>query len=424
MTILNTAKFILRRFARADRGNVAIIFAVSIVPLLAAAGAAIDLMRMSAAQTQLQAALDAGSLAGAMATKFSSTQRINIATAAFNDDLKNSDFAGMTITPAFTINTSTVVGTVSASLPTSLMNVVGITAMDVSAKTEVSSPGPSYAEIAFVLDYSGSMADTAGSQVKYIAMRDAATKLINDLTAANPNKLKFALVPFSDQVYTSLPQPDVLGQTGLGTWTGCTLDNPYPFNLTDALPNGTNASKWGQAFPPNVYKTPCSGYVQRNLKIRPLSNDYAGLKSQIAAMTPYANTHIALGVQFGYQVLSPNGVYNSVSQIASYSDKTNTKYLVLLTDGTQTEPAFGKNGARDVTSGETNLVAVCNNAKSVGITILTMAVGVDDAATSSRLQNCSSDPGNDFFVINTSDDMATAFQSITGKINSMAFLSK
>lgn len=57
------AKRAARRFTRADSGQVAIIFAVALLPLLFASGAAIDYMRYSAAKTQLDAALDSVILA-------------------------------------------------------------------------------------------------------------------------------------------------------------------------------------------------------------------------------------------------------------------------------------------------------------------------------------------------------------------------
>jgi von Willebrand factor type A domain len=95
--------------------------------------------------------------------------------------------------------------------------------MDVGANSEVSIPTNKNAEIAFVLDYSGSMTEYAGGEVKYVAMRDAVTKLVNNLTASNSDKLKFALVPFSDQVLTDIPNQYVYGQPAVGMWAGCTL---------------------------------------------------------------------------------------------------------------------------------------------------------------------------------------------------------
>jgi Flp pilus assembly protein TadG len=424
MSVTKKISNVWKRFAKANRGSTGVIFAVSLVPILVAAGAAMDFSNFYATRNHIQVALDAGSLAGATAAGKTVAERKKIATDTFNANMSAIDLANPNIKVNFTPNAKTVVGSATTEIPTSFMSLAGMNTLDISTNSEVSIPTNKNAEIAFVLDYSGSMNEIAGSQVKYVAMRNAVTKLVNNLTAANPTKLKFGLVPFSDQVLTDIPKPYVYGQTGAGTWTGCTLDNPSPYNLTDSPPTGGDATKWNQPTPAWLWTSACNGYSARKLKVRPLSNDFAGLKSQISAMTPYANTHIALGVQFGFQMLSPNGIYNSSSTIASYADASTIKYLVLLTDGTQTEAAFGPGGVRDISQGEKNLVTLCENAKSAGIQILTMAVGVNDVATSARLQNCASDPTNNFFVINTADDMAQAFATITGQIAQQAYLSK
>ena len=52
----------VKRFARADQGNIAMIFAITLVPLLAIVGAAVDYTRASAARSAMQAALDTASL--------------------------------------------------------------------------------------------------------------------------------------------------------------------------------------------------------------------------------------------------------------------------------------------------------------------------------------------------------------------------
>jgi Flp pilus assembly protein TadG len=424
MNFTKTAARIAKRFAKAERGSTAVIFALTLVPILVAAGAAMDFVSFYNQRNHLQSALDAGALAGATAKDASNAQRIKIATDSFKANMNETDLANGSLLFNFVPSAKNVVGTAHLEIPSLFMKLASMNNLDMDTHTEVMIPSDKNAEIAFVLDYSGSMNEVAGSQVKYIAMREAVTKLVNNLTAANPTKLKFGLVPFSDQVLTDLPKSTVYGAAGPGMWTGCTLDNPSPFNLTDTVPTAGDGSKWNQPTPAWLWTSGCGGYAARKLKVRPLSNDFAGLKSQISAMTPYANTHIALGVQFGYQLLSPNGVYNSAGTVADYTDTNTIKYLVLLTDGTQTEAAFGAGGARDISQGETNLVALCDNAKASGIQILTMAVGVSDAATSARLQGCASDATNNFFVVNTADDMAQAFATITGQIAQQAYLSK
>jgi Flp pilus assembly protein TadG len=411
----------LKRFAKAEKGTIAVTFALSIVPLFVAAGVAIDMARYTNVHNQMQVALDSGAMAAAAARDKSDTQRIKIGEDNFKANINSGVISSLTNNVTYTVSGGLIKGKVEATMPTTLLAAAGINEFDVGTSTEVSIPENKKAEIALVLDYSGSMGDVAGKEVKYVAMRKAAIKLIDDVTKDDPTKVKIALVPFSHHVYTSLPNSMVLGKTGAGTWTGCTQDRKYPYNLTDATPTGANDAKWGQPTAPDHAAWGCDGYVARNLKIKPLTNDFSALKSQLNFMAPYAYTHVALGVEFGYQVLSPNAPY---AEGASYADKGTNKYMVVLTDGEQTEPAFGPGASRNVAQGNSNLETLCENAKASGITIITMAYDLDDSSQRARLKTCATNGDENFFVADNDSSVAQAFQSITDAITAQAFLSK
>ena len=66
---------LFKRFAASQNGGTAVTFAIAVVPLMVAAGVAIDFGRYYAAETQLQAALDDGSLAAAVARDKTTAQR-------------------------------------------------------------------------------------------------------------------------------------------------------------------------------------------------------------------------------------------------------------------------------------------------------------------------------------------------------------
>ncbi len=138
-------------------------------------------------------------------------------------------------------------------------------------------------------------------------------------------------------------------------------------------------------------------------------------------MTPYAWTHIALGVEFGFHMLSDSEVFEGG---VSYDDEETQKFMVVLTDGAQTEPAFGPGSTRTVAQGEANLEALCTNAKAAGITMITIAYDLDDNATTTRLRNCASDPDENFFVATNAAAVAGAFESIKTLITAQVFISK
>ena len=286
MQVHSKLQGLVKRFGTCQKGTVAILYALSIVPILVAAGSAVDYARYFANTTELQAALDSAALAAATSNGSTNDERVAAAEAFFSANLGHSDLSGADITRNFTIKDNTVTATADMAMPTSLMRLAGVDSMNLSLSSEIAVPGDKKAEIALVLDYSGSMNDSIVGGVKYIAMKNAAKQLITDLETANPGNVKFGLVPFSHHVYVTLPKAYVLGQTGSGNWTGCTQDRKYPSNLTDDTPTSDDASKWGQPQAPVHASSGCNGYVSHNLKVMPLTNDFTALKSQLDSMTP------------------------------------------------------------------------------------------------------------------------------------------
>ena len=422
MQIRSRLQGLMKRFGTCQKGSVAILYALSVVPVFVAAGSAIDYVRYFANTTELQAALDSAALAAASAKDATNSQRIEIAEATFAMNLESSDMPDADVTRSFEINDDTVVAAAGMDMSTSLMKLAGVNSMKLSIGAEIAVPPDKKAEIALVLDYSGSMNDSIAGGVKYVAMKNAAEDLISDLEAANPEKVKFALVPFSHHVYGTFPKSHILGQSGSGNWTGCTQDRKYPYNLTDATPiSSDNNTQWGQPQAPVHASSGCSGYTSHNLIMKPLTDNFSALKSQLDAMTPYAWTHIALGVEFGFHMLSDNAPF---IEGASYSDDETQKFMVVLTDGYQTEPAFGPGAIRTVSQGESNLEALCTNAKAKGITMITIAYDLDDTATRNRLQNCATDPDTNFFVATDTAAVASAFDNIKAIITAQVFISK
>ncbi len=417
-----TLKRLLQRFAADQKGTIAVMAGLSAVPLVLAAGAAIDFVRFNAAQTHVQAALDAATLAGASAKKVTDAKRIEIAKTSFKLNMNSGPAAGMSADPKFTVVKDKFVSEVDVKVPMALMQIAGIDVMKGVNRAEVNILTDKKAEIVMVLDYSGSMGDPVGGKTKYVAMREAAKKLVDDLSKSDPDKVKFGLVPFSNLVYATLPGSYVLG--GSGTWTGCTQDRQYPYNVSTSTPTSAPESKWNQPLydkEPDQLNYTCKGFTNHKLKMVDLTDKFASITSQLNAMTPYGYTHIALGVEFGYHMLSPNAPFING---AKYDDKDTKKFIVVLTDGMQTAGAFGPDGKRSPEEGNSNLETLCKNAKADGITIMSMAFDLDDSDTRKRLQNCATDAKRDFFVVNDPDGLSTAFEAVKTAIADQVFLSK
>ena len=87
-------------------------------------------------------------------------ERLAMAEATFVANLENGGLSDATITRTFEIEDDTVVAAAQMDMSTSLMSLTSIDSMTLKIGTEVAVPGDKKAEIALVLDYSGSMNET------------------------------------------------------------------------------------------------------------------------------------------------------------------------------------------------------------------------------------------------------------------------
>lgn len=425
MLTLKTPKSVKRYLAH-QKGTVAMFTAIAAIPMLLAVGTAVDLSRLHAAQTQAQSAVDAAALTGASMKGKTPAERIAAAQKSFVVNTGNGIAGKMSPVATFEVVDDVMIGNAEIEVPSAFMHLAGLDLMQGKARAEVNILSDKKAEIVLVLDYSGSMKDPVDGKTKYKVMRDAAIKLVDDLSKSDPDTVKIGLVPFSNHVYTTLRGAYVLG--GSGTWTGCTQDRQHPFNLSDSTPTGNPLSKWNQpmlsaADDPtddnNQVNYGCSGYIANNLTTVDLTDKFKKVTNQLKVMKPYAYTHIALGVEFGYHMLSPNAPY---TEGAAYDDKDTKKFMVVLTDGAQTTGGFGETG-RNIAEGNKNLARLCENAKANKITIMTMAFDLDHIPTVQRLKDCSTDPAKDFFIANDAVALESAFESIKAAVASEIFLS-
>jgi Flp pilus assembly protein TadG len=160
------------RFGSDRRGNVAVIFALAILPIMAVVGCAVDYSRANQLLGKLQAAGDAASVgsiakasaafvaAGSMTTDGQIAVGATDATKIFNGNVTG--LTGVTInslTPTVTKTGSTLTSVVSysASIPTTFMSVVGKSSMTVNGTSTSTANIPQYVDFYVLLDNSPSM---------------------------------------------------------------------------------------------------------------------------------------------------------------------------------------------------------------------------------------------------------------------------
>ena len=131
-------KNLLRRFAKSRRGGVAIIFGLSLIPLVGFVGISVDYARSFGVRNEMQGALDAAALATASATNLTQDERVELGEKTFEASWTTKSYATMP-TPTILIDydTSTGEDTVTASagssVDTAMVGVLDIDQIDVGA---------------------------------------------------------------------------------------------------------------------------------------------------------------------------------------------------------------------------------------------------------------------------------------------------
>jgi Flp pilus assembly protein TadG len=189
------------RFLKDRGGNIAPIFALSLVPTVGMIGAAVDYTRANEVKTAMQSALDATTLA--MAQSAGSLDASTLSSNASNY------FKALFTKPGttgvqLTVNYSTTSGpqlamTAATSVRTQFMNIpgIGIQYIGVSAAS-TTQWGNSRLRVALALDNTGSMAQSS----KLTTLKTAAKNLIDQLSSAatTPDDVYVSIIPFAKDV--------------------------------------------------------------------------------------------------------------------------------------------------------------------------------------------------------------------------------
>ncbi|HEY4077375.1 MAG TPA: pilus assembly protein TadG-related protein [Rhizomicrobium sp.] len=190
----------MRAFARSTRGNVAMMFAVALVPLIIATTTGLDYARAMLVRSQMSDALDAAALAvGSSGGTLDAVKAM--AQAYFNANYKGDMGAGGT---GPTVNVSnydskgSVTITADISMDTTVMKLVGQPTIAVASSTTVVW-GQSKLWVSLVLDNSGSMSQGDKNGSKMDALQSASKSLLGKLQAVSitPGDVQVGIVPFT-----------------------------------------------------------------------------------------------------------------------------------------------------------------------------------------------------------------------------------
>ncbi len=239
---------LVRRFQTDARGNVAIIFAIVSIPLVALVGAAVDYTRAVSDRTALQSALDSAALMISKDAATMSASQITTRARQYVDSLYTATDAPIqNFTATYTPNSgsgASILLSANGTMPTYFMRVLGSNFDTLPVATSSTTKwGSTRMRVALVLDNTGSMAQNG----KMAALQSAATDMITKLSAFNTNTgdVYISIVPFAKDVNvtTSNVNSSWLNWT---EWKGeppYLRQNGYPNNLA-SLAGITTPGVW------------------------------------------------------------------------------------------------------------------------------------------------------------------------------------
>jgi Flp pilus assembly protein TadG len=436
-----------RLFCSASRANVAVIFALSTIPIMGFVGAAVDYSRANSDKAAMQAAADATALMLSKSVASLTSSQINQeATDYFNSLFTRKEVTNVVVAPTYsTSGGSQVVVTASGTAATTFLRAVGISGMPITVSSTVKW-GMSRLRVALVLDNTGSMADYN----KIGALKTATKNLLSQLknAASQYGDVYVSVIPFVKDVNVGsvnynqnwIDWTDWDANNGTcsvggwawgasqksncsGTWTpnnhntwnGCIGDRgtstaPSPLN-TDTNVTPPVANNTPTLFPAEQYD-PCPQAVMA------LSYDWAAMTTLVNNMSPGGNTNHAIGVALGWLSLVGGGPFPPPP--AKDPNYQYQQVIILLTDGLNTQDRWYSNQSQI----DARQQITCNNINAAGITLYAVQVNTNGDPTSSLLQKCAGSPGKypnstKFFLLTTANEIVTTFDQIGTELSSL-----
>lgn len=463
-SLLNKLRRRAATFRSAEGGNIAVLFAFALLPLLMAVGGAIDYTRANHARSSMQAALDSTALMVSKdVTGLSNSDISAMAQKYFNALYNYPDAKNVVITTTYTYSPSAgykIVVNGSASMTTEFLQIAKIPEIDFGSSSTVAW-GNTRLRVAMALDVTGSMADDG----KLPAMKTAAISLVNTLksTAKMTGDVYMSIIPFNQMVNVGMTSSTAdkvkwldwdttygscsrsSGQSSLSTksscilakrtwtpnnvnkWTGCVWDRDKDPNVnydtTDDPPDNNTVNilkKPGTLFMAQNYSSCPSSLLPMmslfNSNEADTSTDDTTIKGKINNLKAAGNTNQAIGMHWGWMTLQSD---TTVPFIAPAKDPQ-YKYqdvIILLSDGMNTQDRWYSQQSQIDARQE----LLCQNIKDPtngAVTIYTIQVNTGRDPVSRVLQDCAGN-GGQFYLSTSQDQIASAFKQIGASLNKL-----
>lgn len=396
---------------RADaRGNTAIIFALSIIPILSIVGVAIDTQMTVTQKNKVQAVVDSAVIFGsrsmqAGASRTDVTKEVTSYVAALLKQQSNSlDCAPVAL--EYADDAEDINASIFCSQPTTLSNLFGQSKMNFRVRAG-STYGIGKVEVAFVFDVSGSMGSKGKMGDLKAAALDAVTMLLPETyDASKSDDVRLAMTSYDTMVNAGSYFKAVTNENPTRTYTAtyekeekvCTKTNKKgkctktkkvktPAETSKTITNtcvkervGSDAftdedpgpGAWLEAAEAkyNAYKNSWSVETCNSIGPLPLTDNRSALNAYVNNLDDFSMTAGHMGVAWGWYLIDPkwDSVWPSASKPLPYDEPDATKAIIMMTDG-EFNSYFSSGQGNSFDQAK----ALCDAAKDEHIVIYTVA---------------------------------------------------
>ena len=441
-------------------GNVAVILAIAIIPILVLVGIAIDLQNTNTSRSFIQYTIDNAVIAGSREMQAGkSEEEIRTYINKFIDGVVDAKSYAMSCQPAevtFSEGSQNIDVSIRCAQETTLTELIGYHNLNFTV-TSGSTYGVGSVDVAFVFDVSGSM----GWENKMNALKDAAEDAVDillpeDSGTSGESDVRISMVSYSSMMDAGDYFRDVTNMSATRTYndtyttweyvctgsgggrrgrrgggsSGCSWQE-VTHNTTKTVTNSCVKERIGtQAFTdedpgPNAWFVPAS--VSYNpgrgrwdeetcnpIPPLPLTNNRSDLHDYIDDLQPNGATAGHIGVAWGWYTIAPKWetVWPTGSDPLSYDEPDSSKAIILMTDGEfNTWYNHGQGDSFDQAQ------TLCDNIKEKDVRIYTVAFKAP-AAGQQILNYCAS--GEEFaFTATSADELKDAYAKIAQSISDL-----
>lgn len=433
----------LSRLLQDKTANVAVVFALTLAPVSAAVGGAVDYTRTFTIGEEIHSALDTGVLAAASLTQTRDPEAVvrDYLEAAIAEHRGVIESLVVTVTPNVALNARTVHASATVRVPTTLLNLAGIKTLTMTRESEGTEQVQNV-EVSLLLDISGSM---RGAKID--ALREASAEFLDTVFASDTSGLtSFTIVPYGGQTRVGAPLHGLIDPAeGVSAtdWNGCVELPDEAITSVDLSPGAYEPAPHFHTYHTDRIEFWCPG--ADDTEVSWISGDKAALKDQVLTFdNPSLVDGTGTGIAVGWAVRALDPVWRGrlpgdfADRPVDYDNEDTLKVLIVMTDGAVTAqyrpphgfpedyerrphwpPFYVHPSDREVFVSRSEAFDDfswwCDYAKDNGVVVYSIAFQVGGGSNRDRLRDCATAP--ELFYRVEDLNIAAAFSAIAADMN-------